>query len=310
VNFNDPGELSPKNTHKKNNSDIPNQDQFQTSFPEAPQLHLGTVQDNKQLNNQISTLKSQLQLLLEQKTRIDSELTTKNLKISLLESVQKEKQDIELKYRQLEKRYSTSLELLGERTEMITNQNIKSSYVLHFPSSSFLSFGTPPQLKYLRIKIKVINTIENKNQQAQTQTQTQPQKFFTTDQLNSIFCELLNHAQKEPQAPMDQDQENFIVERPRLADLHAYPALIEAIPSLEDYFFKSPLGEEKRRMASYSCPKNTATNYQPPILNESNPPPSLKKEDSLLQDFQAKLANLTRPIDMLIHNTISFKAIR
>ncbi|PVZ99967.1 hypothetical protein BB558_003998 [Smittium angustum] len=119
VNFNDPGELSPKNTHKKNNSDIPNQDQFQTSFPEAPQLHLGTVQDNKQLNNQISTLKSQLQLLLEQKTRIDSELTTKNLKISLLESVQKEKQDIELKYRQLEKRYSTSLELLGERTEMV-----------------------------------------------------------------------------------------------------------------------------------------------------------------------------------------------
>ncbi|OMJ27954.1 hypothetical protein AYI69_g2585, partial [Smittium culicis] len=68
--------------------------------------------------------------------------------------------------------------------------------------------------------------------------------------------------QAETQATMSQDQLKILTDmvqqllREReLTDLTVYPELIEALPSIEEDFFRTPLTEEERKIAIHSCPK-------------------------------------------------------
>ncbi|PVU91478.1 hypothetical protein BB561_004372 [Smittium simulii] len=44
--------------------------------------------------------------------------------------------------------------------------------------------------------------------------------------------------------------------------------------------------------------------YTPPVLNSTNPQHNHKKDDAMLVDLQAKVANMTRPVDFMIHKCI------
>ncbi|OMJ18161.1 hypothetical protein AYI69_g7139 [Smittium culicis] len=46
------------------------------------------------------------------------------------------------------------------------------------------------------------------------------------------------------------------------------PYLIEALPSIEEDFLRTPLTEEERKEATQSYPKSLSMNYLPPTLND------------------------------------------
>ncbi|PVU93875.1 hypothetical protein BB561_002973 [Smittium simulii] len=89
----------------------------------------------------------------------------------------------------------------------------------------------------------------------------------------------------------------------RERDLTVYPELIEALPSIEEDFFRSPLTDEERKSALYSCPKTSSMNYNPPPLNDSASS-AVKKTDSALYGIQLELAHATRSIDFYAHRRI------
>ncbi|OMJ29093.1 hypothetical protein AYI69_g1407 [Smittium culicis] len=45
--------------------------------------------------------------------------------------------------------------------------------------------------------------------------------------------------------------------------------LTEALPSIEEDFFRTPLTEEERKIAVHSCPKTSSMNYTLPPLNDT-----------------------------------------
>ncbi|OMJ16060.1 hypothetical protein AYI69_g7976, partial [Smittium culicis] len=92
-----------------------------------------------------------------------------------------------------------------------------------------------------------------------------------------------------------------------MVEVESYPALIEAIPSMDENFFRSPLEDDVRKDVrkdiSYGCPKFIPMNYQPPPLNDTAPP-NAKKTDSTLYSIQQSLAQVTRPLDHYIHEQL------
>ncbi|OMJ12448.1 hypothetical protein AYI70_g9117, partial [Smittium culicis] len=88
-----------------------------------------------------------------------------------------------------------------------------------------------------------------------------------------------------------------------MIEVESYPALIEAIPSMDEDFFRSPLEDEVRKDIIYECPKFISMNYQPPPLNDAAPP-NAKKTDATLYSIQQSLAQLTRPLDHYIHEQL------
>ncbi|OLY83929.1 hypothetical protein AYI68_g1924, partial [Smittium mucronatum] len=48
-----------------------------------------------------------------------------------------------------------------------------------------------------------------------------------------------------------------------------YAELSEALPSIDEDFFRTPLSDEDHNTALYTCPKTCSMNYFPPPLNES-----------------------------------------
>ncbi|PVU87545.1 hypothetical protein BB561_006295, partial [Smittium simulii] len=93
-----------------------------------------------------------------------------------------------------------------------------------------------------------------------------------TEKVNQLLRE--RGSQEEPEDP-------HVTTRIPVTDLTAYPELIEALPSIEEDFFRSPLTDEERKNALYSCPKNSSMNYIPPPLNDSASS-AVKKTDSAL----------------------------
>ncbi|PVZ96927.1 hypothetical protein BB558_007146, partial [Smittium angustum] len=83
--------------------------------------------------------------------------------------------------------------------------------------------------------------------------------------------------------------------------------LIEALPSIEEDFFRTPLTEEERRDVIYSYPRTSAMVYLPPPLNDSASI-GVKKIDSMLYGIQVALAQATRPIDYYVHRRIQNSA--
>ncbi|PVU89341.1 hypothetical protein BB561_005414 [Smittium simulii] len=90
--------------------------------------------------------------------------------------------------------------------------------------------------------------------------------------------ETLNHIKEltdKPEVP-------HVTAQIPVIDLNVYPELIEALPSIEEDFFGSPLTDKERKNALYSCYKNSSMNYIPSPLNDS----------------------ATRPIDFYVHRRI------
>ncbi|PVU86851.1 hypothetical protein BB561_006524, partial [Smittium simulii] len=79
-------------------------------------------------------------------------------------------------------------------------------------------------------------------------------------------------------------------------------SLTEALPSIEEDFFKLPLSKKERKMAIHSCSKTSSMNYNPPPLNDSATS-AVKKTDSALYGIQS-LVQATRPIDYYVHRRI------
>ncbi|PVU89976.1 hypothetical protein BB561_005094 [Smittium simulii] len=70
-----------------------------------------------------------------------------------------------------------------------------------------------------------------------------------------------------------------------VTDLTVYPEYIEALPCIEEDFFRSLLTVKKRKNALYFCPKTSSMNYIPPPLNDSASS-AVKKTDSALYGIQ------------------------
>ncbi|OLY82628.1 hypothetical protein AYI68_g3243, partial [Smittium mucronatum] len=87
------------------------------------------------------------------------------------------------------------------------------------------------------------------------------------------------------------------------ADVNSFPELLELIPDLEKYFFRSPLAEKARKDIIYGCPKFTRMNYQPPPLNDAAAA-SVKRTDATLFKVQKSLARLTRPLGHYVYEQI------
>ncbi|OMJ24123.1 hypothetical protein AYI69_g4742 [Smittium culicis] len=85
-----------------------------------------------------------------------------------------------------------------------------------------------------------------------------------------------------------------------LTDLDVYPELIEALPSIEDDFFRTPLTEEERKETIQSFLRSSSMNYHPPPLNDSASS-AMKKVDAYIHGIQIALAQATRPIDYYVH---------
>ncbi|OMJ15144.1 hypothetical protein AYI69_g8301, partial [Smittium culicis] len=98
-------------------------------------------------------------------------------------------------------------------------------------------------------------------------------------------------------------EDEFITTRAPTTDLKVYPKLIEALPSIEEEFYRTPMTEEERRDAIYTCPRSSFMNYLLPPLNDSASA-AVKKADSTLHGIQVALAQATRPIDYYVHRII------
>ncbi|OMJ13607.1 hypothetical protein AYI69_g8932, partial [Smittium culicis] len=99
------------------------------------------------------------------------------------------------------------------------------------------------------------------NQEAISQIPVNQEMF---NKLTEMLKQLLHERQQnaEPKDP-------FISTKIPITDLAVYPMLIEALPSIEDDFFRTPLSEEERKEAIHFCPRSSSMNYQPPPLNDS-----------------------------------------
>ncbi|PVU95649.1 hypothetical protein BB561_001686 [Smittium simulii] len=77
--------------------------------------------------------------------------------------------------------------------------------------------------------------------------------------LNHIkeLTEKVNQLLRE-RGSQEETEDPHVTTRIPVTDLTAYPELIEALPSIEEDFFRSPLTDEERKNALYSCPKNNS----------------------------------------------------
>ncbi|PWA00985.1 hypothetical protein BB558_002942 [Smittium angustum] len=98
----------------------------------------------------------------------------------------------------------------------------------------------------------------------------------------------------------DPEEDQHITTRIPITDLNVYPELFEALPSIEEDFFRTPMTEEEKNEAIYTCPRTIAMNYQPPPFNNLASP-VVKKAEIILYGIQVALAQATRPIDHYVH---------
>ena len=92
--------------------------------------------------------------------------------------------------------------------------------------------------------------------------------------------------------------------RPSDTEFHPYPAFVDALPSTQKDFFRSPLPEVERRRFLADCPRNVDREYLAPVLNNVNVHPNAKRQDHQLADIQFRLSGITRPIDQFVHHLI------
>ncbi|OMJ21360.1 hypothetical protein AYI69_g5848 [Smittium culicis] len=110
-------------------------------------------------------------------------------------------------------------------------------------------------------------------QQAETQaTMSQDQLKILADMVQQLKHETERSAETE---------DPYVTTMIPVTDLTVYPELTEALPSIEEDLFRTPLAEEERKIAIHSSPKTSSMNYIPPPLNDSASS-AVKKADSVL----------------------------
>ncbi|PVU86258.1 hypothetical protein BB561_006765 [Smittium simulii] len=108
--------------------------------------------------------------------------------------------------------------------------------------------------------------------------------------------------QQGAQQAQDMEVQNIESDNPHekirapMVEVESYHRLIEAIPSLETDFFRSPIHEKERKEIIYECPKFLKMKYTPPPLNKAATP-AVFKSNAALCGIQMALANMTRLIE-------------
>ncbi|OMJ27375.1 hypothetical protein AYI69_g3189 [Smittium culicis] len=117
-------------------------------------------------------------------------------------------------------------------------------------------------------------------------------------ELTEIVRELLREKERnaKPEDP-------FVTTRIPLTDLAVYSELIEAILSIEEDFFHTPLTEEERKEEIHSFPKSSSMKYLSPPLKDSAST-AVKKADTTLHGIQVALAQAARSIDYCVHRRV------
>ncbi|OMJ07777.1 hypothetical protein AYI70_g10859 [Smittium culicis] len=100
-----------------------------------------------------------------------------------------------------------------------------------------------------------------------------------------ILTELVQQLLRERECKQE-PEDPYVSTRIPVTDFSVYSELTEALPSIGENFFQTPLTEEERKVAIHSCPKN------------------MKKTDSAIYGIQLALAQVTRPIDYYVHRRI------
>ncbi|KAJ2018850.1 hypothetical protein GGI06_002647, partial [Coemansia sp. S85] len=85
------------------------------------------------LNAQITSLKAQLQSALRQKNEYSSSLVEMSLELDKLRAGSAQRTDLAAELQELQRRHETALEMLGEKTEQVSElqadiAEIKSAY--------------------------------------------------------------------------------------------------------------------------------------------------------------------------------------
>ncbi|KAL0084216.1 hypothetical protein J3Q64DRAFT_1125021 [Phycomyces blakesleeanus] len=96
---------------------------------------------------------------------------------------------------------------------------------------------------------------------------------------------------------------------PLSTDLDPSPELLLAIPGMSGNFFERPLDEENRRQFLRSCPRNILRKYMPPSFDLSHFGTNTRQTDLRLFAIQARIAEITRPIDWFVDGVISQKSV-
>ncbi|OLY79236.1 hypothetical protein AYI68_g6696 [Smittium mucronatum] len=89
----------------------------------------------------------------------------------------------------------------------------------------------------------------------------------TNAKLNELTA-LVRHLMRERE-PQIEEEDPFVTPRIPITELSVYAELSEALPSTDEDFFRTPLSDENRKTALYTCSKTCSMKYFPPPLNES-----------------------------------------
>ncbi len=132
-------------------------------------------------------------------------------------------------------------------------------------------------------------------------------------QLDTLVVQI---SQLQTAKPVDKDVDDFKDEQltPHIAPMDYTPSEAEAEfyppirPSDPLSFFRTDLSDEKFWNDFRGVPKNTAMGYEPPkippIIQCSS---SVKAQDTQLRNLQKRVAHLTRPVDLFIHQILSLQ---
>ncbi|OMJ14141.1 hypothetical protein AYI70_g8063 [Smittium culicis] len=124
----------------------------------------------------------------------------------------------------------------------------------------------------------------------------------TVKELTEMVIKLLNEKKRNPEP-----EDPYVATRVPFTDLAVYPELTEALPLIEEDFFRTPLTDEERKEVIHFCPRSSSMNYHPPPLNESASS-AVKKADACLHGIEIALAQATRPIyhcvQRIIHDNL------
>ncbi|PVU92670.1 hypothetical protein BB561_003688 [Smittium simulii] len=123
-----------------------------------------------------------------------------------------------------------------------------------------------------------------------------------TNKVDSILYDRNKHmVQKEKYEPIIVDP--HIPANMPVTYLEVYHKLAEALPTIEDIFFCSPLTDKERKEKKFSCLKSSTIKYLPPAVNETAST-TTKRADSVLYNLQATLANINMPIYLFVHQKL------
>ncbi|KAI8137543.1 hypothetical protein BJV82DRAFT_661218 [Fennellomyces sp. T-0311] len=152
---------------------------------------------------------------------------------------------------------------------------------------------------YITVEFEMQNELDGQQQQARTQQSTAGQPEGPPPQWALALVRRIEALETHTRS----DDPN-VEARPPDTEFTPYPAFSEALPGWEKDFFRHPLPELAQRRFLADFPRNTARNYNPPVLNNVNVNKSAKRTDHQLSEIQFRLSGITRPLDNFVHKAL------